>query len=68
MLQHFTETAAKEGSEDKLSRNAFQSCLKSYFKFKKNDEIEALVKAAEEELNLQKDSLVEFSLLMSEVN
>ncbi len=40
--------------------------MKEVFKHKNNDDIEALTKAAEEELDLKKDARIEYKVIMSE--
>lgn len=72
LLQHLIDVENKEGysedTADTLSNSSFTNALKDFFKFKTHQDIELLVKAAEEELDVKKDQRISYRMLIAEVN
>jgi len=69
LLESLIDAESKEGRADQpdsISRAGFQAAIKKVFNFKNNDDIEALTKAAEEELDIKKDTRIEYKAIMGE--
>ncbi|XP_072013895.1 translin-associated factor X-interacting protein 1-like [Amphiura filiformis] len=62
-----SEKDAAEGAEGKLTKGAFDEALREAFDVKEEDNVAALVQAAEEELKAEgDDALLEYQLLFTE--